>query len=513
MLLVTADQMREMDRRTIQDVGIPGIVLMERAALGAVEALVDHFDLDRRTRIGVLCGAGNNGGDGFAMARLLHELRHDVWVGALRDVDTYTGDAAQNLAVLEVLDIEVSDLSGLSPDELLGELEALEPCTIWVDALFGIGLDREVEGNYGAAIEFLKSQPRVFAVDIPSGVHADRGQVMGAAVRAAATATFGHAKLGMSLYPGRGLCGTIYPIDIGIPAAIVDTVGWTAEWLVEPPWLAPRPATMHKGDAGRVVVIGGEAGKTGAVLMSASAALCSGAGLVAVGTYDDGVPQVAVAVPEAMASSVLARTIEQKHVDELDDLIAWADVIAIGPGMGTHDGAFEVLDALLESGGKIVVDADGLNLLAEHRMQLQHVDVDTLVLTPHPGEAARLCGCSVADVLADPIGRALEIAQDWAAIVVLKGASTVVAQHDPPQIAVNSTGNPGMASAGMGDALTGMIAAQLCEPPPAFVNICTAVWTHGAAGDAAAERVGLRGLTVSTLLDALPGVWSALESD
>ena len=214
-----------------------------------------------------------------------------------------------------------------------------------------------------------------------------------------------------------------------------------------------------------------------------------------------------------MASAVLARTIEQRHVDELDDLLAWADVIVVGPGMGTHEGAFEVLEAALNSERPVIVDADGLNLLAEHRMRLQQVTVERLVLTPHPGEAARLCGCTTAEVVADPIGRALEISQDWNAVVVMKGAATVVAEHEPQQIAVNHSGNPGMATAGMGDALTGIIGAQVCEQSgPTFVAVCNAVWVHGAAGDAAAHNhTGQRGLTVSGLLDQLPGVWRALE--
>lgn len=513
MLLVTADQMREMDRRTIEDIGIAGAVLMERAALGAVQALLAHFELQPGTRIGLLCGGGNNAGDGFAMARMLHELRFGVFVAAMRDTATYSGDAAGNLGILEELGVWVEDLSNSGSDDVSGRLEEIEPCTVWVDALFGTGLDRDVEGPYGAAIEFLNSQPRVFAVDIPSGIHADTGQVLGVGVRAAATAAFGHLKLGQALYPGREHCGALYPVDIGIPAIISERVGWSAEFLVEDPWLPPRPPTTHKGEAGRVVIVGGEPGKTGSVLMSAKAALRSGAGLVAVGTYDASVAQVAPVVPEAMASAILARTIEQAHVDELDDLIAWASVIAIGPGLGTHDGAFEVLEAVLGSDQAVVVDADGLTLLAEHRMQLQHVEVSRLVLTPHPGEAARLCGCTTEEILEDPIARALEIAADWNAIVVLKGASTVVAQHEPRQIAVNSTGNAGMATAGMGDALTGMIAAQLCDRLPTFHAVCAAVWAHGAAGDLAADAVGQRGVTVSGLLDELGAVWKALEAE
>ncbi len=511
MLLVTAEQMREMDRRTMNTVGVPGIVLMERAGLGAVDALIRHFEIQGQTRIGLLCGGGNNGGDGFVMARLLQEQNHDVWVGTMRSTSSYTGDAAQNLAVLEQLGFWIHDLSGVNGDELHIHLEDVAPCTVWVDALFGTGLDRDVVGSYAAAIEFLNTQPRVFSVDIASGIDADTGLVLGSAVQASATATLGLTKLGQALYPGRQYGGALYPVDIGIPASVVDDVGWSAEWLVEPPWVASRAPTLHKGDAGRVIVVGGEPGKTGSVLMSASAALRSGAGLVAVGTYDDTVAQVAPAVPEAMGAGVLARTIEQRHADDLEDLIAWSHVIAVGPGMGTHAGAFEVLQGVLDSDRRVVVDADGLTLLAENRMQLQHVEVATLVLTPHPGEAARLCSCSVEEILEDPIGRAIEIAQDWAAIVVLKGAATVIVDHEPLRIAVNRTGNPGMATAGMGDALTGIIAAQLCEPLPPFDAVCTAVWVHGMAGDLAAEQCGHRGLTVSALLDALPQVWKSLE--
>jgi NAD(P)H-hydrate epimerase len=511
MLLVTADQMREMDRRTIEEVGIPGIVLMERAALGAVDALLAHFEPHISARIGILCGGGNNGGDGFAMARLLSELGFGVWVGAMRAPSQYSDDAAQNCEILDELGIHVLDLSDVGEDDLVDLLDTVPGCEIWVDALFGTGLDRDVEGAYASAIEFLRTRPRVFAVDIPSGIHADSGQVMGVAVRASATATFGHPKLGQALYPGREHCGELFPVDIGIPASVTRDVGWEAEYLVGDRWVPRRNATMHKGDAGRVLLIGGEVGKTGAILMATRAALCSGAGLAIVGTYDENVPLVAPAVQEAMASAVLATTMERSHADNLDDLLEWADVVALGPGMGTHDGAFEVLELALEEEKALVIDADGLTLLADHRMQLNDIESAPLVLTPHPGEAARLCGCSVADILEDPVGRAMEISDDWDAIVVLKGAGTVVAQHDPHRLAVNSSGNPGMATGGMGDALTGMVAAQLCERLPAFDAVCNAVWAHGEAADRKSRAVGHRGLTVSALLEELPTVWRDME--
>ena len=447
--------------RTIEDVGIPGIVLMERAALGAVDALLAHFQdhADMPARIGILCGAGNNGGDGFAMARLFHELGVATFVGTIVSPTSYRGDARANLDVLENLRIDVRDLSSFGTHDLGAALELVEPADVWVDALLGTGLDRDVEGLYRAAVEFLNTQPRVLAVDIPSGVHADTGQVMGVAVHASATASFGHVKIGQSIYPGREHCGALYPVDIGIPARVSRDVGWTAELLVDDRWVPPRAPTTHKGEAGRIACIGGAPQTLGAVLMTARGALHSGAGLITVGTYDACVGRVAPTTHELMARPVLARTLEQCHVDELDELLEWADIVAVGPGMGTHEGALEVLELVLESDCVVVADADALTLLADHHMQLQPLGLETVVLTPHPGEASRLCACSTAEVLADPVGRALEISAEWSdAIVVLKGASTVVARNEPRRIAINSTGNAGMATGGTGDLLTGMIA-------------------------------------------------------
>ena len=263
MQLVTAAQMRDMDCRTITDVGLSGAVLMERAAIGAVDALLDAFEVVNPTRIGLVCGGGNNGGDGFAMARLLADRGHDVCVVTLKSADAYQGDAETNLRILERLNLQVEDMSALSADDLLAALESISPCTIWVDAIFGTGLDRDVEGAAGAAIEFLNSHTRVFAVDIPSGISADTGRALGIAVRATATATFGAPKLGHALYPGRDHCGVVTCVDIGIPASVFADVGWQATWLVDPPWVQERATTTHKGQAGRVVILGGEGGEDG----------------------------------------------------------------------------------------------------------------------------------------------------------------------------------------------------------------------------------------------------------
>lgn len=509
-MLVTAAQMREIDRRTIADVGIPGIVLMERAALGAVEVLVELF-APSPTRIAVLCGGGNNGGDGFAMARMLAERGHEVWVGALRS--GYHGDAALNLAILEALDVEVAPLHDLTAGELFELLEDVPPCTVWVDALLGTGLDRDVDGNFAAAIDFLNTQPSVLSVDIPSGIDADSGAVRGAAVRANVTVSLGLPKLGHALCPGREFAGELFNVDIGLPAKVIDQVGWTAEWLTDAPRFGRRPATMHKGDAGRVAIVGGTPGMSGSVAMAANAAYRSGVGLVTVGTYDEVVEQVPTRCPEAMAAAVVARTNEQRHVDALDELLEWADVVVIGPGLGAHDGAFEALEAALASGQTVVADADALTMLAERRLTVAPPEV--LILTPHPGEAARLCGCAIADIVADPVRYAIELADEWDALVVLKGAATVVAYDG--RLAINATGNAGMATAGMGDALCGIIAAQLASrvdhEGDLFERVCLAVWAHGAAGDLARDAHGERGVTVTTLLEQLGEVWRGRDRE
>ncbi len=510
VLLVTREQIREMDRRTIEDVGIPGIVLMERAALGAVDALESEFSEGFSLRIGLLCGGGNNGGDGFAMARLLHERGHEVWVGSMVATDQLSGAPATNLAALEALDVHVAELDDLSEGELTEVLEALPPCDVWVDALFGTGLDREVEDRWAGAILFMNTQPRVLAVDIASGLHADTGQVLGVAVRATATATFGFPKLGQALHPAAELGGSLYAVDIGLPSKIVEEVGWEAELLVAGRWVPARHPTMHKGDAGRIACLGGAPGTSGAIVLTSRAALHSGAGLLRVGTFEESLSMIGAATPEVMTTAVLAKQLEQSHSDELDDLLEWADVVAIGPGLGTSDGAAEALERALDAEIPVVADADALNIMADRHRQLVDIEPETLVMTPHPGEAARLIGCETSELLTDPVAAARAIADEWGAIVVLKGASSIVAAPDG-RLAVNATGNPGMATGGMGDALTGIIAAHLMDLDDPFEAVCTAVWVHGAAGDLAAESCGHRALSASGLIEALGQVWHGLE--
>jgi ADP-dependent NAD(P)H-hydrate dehydratase / NAD(P)H-hydrate epimerase len=488
--VVSPAQMREMDRITIEEIGVPGVVLMERAALAAVE-VVSRLE---PARVGLLCGGGNNGGDGLAMARLLALAGVPVWVGLLVPGERLRGDAAINLKAARGCGVEVVEITDLAQLGLAGA------CDVWVDALLGTGLDREVTGLFAQAVGWLNAQrARVVSVDIASGVHGETGQVLGCAVQADVTVTFGAAKLGCVIQPGRALCGALEVVDIGLPPAVVARVGHAAAWLT-PQWAAGRlglrPRALHKGGAGRVVVVGGSHEMTGALLLAARGAMVGGAGLVTAVTRAEVVARVAVAVPEVMAVAGIG-----EEDGALERAVRGADVVVVGPGMG-QDGTAAALAAVLGGEAALVLDADALNLIASTltlRAQLAGRD-GVAVLTPHPGEMARLCGCSVAEVERAPVWRARGLAVELSAVVVLKLSTTIIAAPDG-RLAVSGVGNPGMASAGMGDALSGLMGARLAEEADPFEAACLAVYQHGRAGDLAAASGGERALVASALLD------------
>ncbi|MGM0558235.1 MAG: NAD(P)H-hydrate dehydratase [Myxococcota bacterium] len=519
MRLVTPEQMREMDRRTIEEVGIPGLVLMERAALGAVQALSDYLPEDRFGRIGILCGGGNNGGDGIAMGRMLASEGYEPMLVLLGSPDSLSPDAASQLEIARHIDLDIIDFSGVEADELDDHLEALPDALVWIDALLGTGLDRPVEGSYATAIDFLNRQPLIFAVDIPSGIHGDSGQVMGVAVHADVTSTFGAVKLGQTIDPGRKHCGDLRVVDIGIPRSVELEVGFEAE-LLDESWtflrMSPREEDTHKGDSGKLLLLAGSHEKTGAALLAARGALASGAGLLTVGTHERVVERIAPVVNEAMAAHMLADTRDEHALERLLEFLPGVDAVGAGPGMGTSDGARAALDALLSSSvPALVCDADSLTILSgfdDYNDLAAYCEDGTAVLTPHPGEMARLCDCTIKDVLAAPVDQTRTLARRTGAYVVLKTGTTIIAAPDG-RLAINSTGNPGMATGGMGDVLTGMITARLAErTEPPFEAVCLAVHAHGLAGDTAATTTGERGLSAGALVDELPTTWRDLES-
>lgn len=505
--LLTGAQMRELDRTAIEDYGLPGVVLMEHAGRATAEQAVEMLS-GGPARILVLCGKGNNGGDGFVAARWLARWGADVTVFLLGAVDDVAGDARVNLDLCLKLDLEVVCLT---------EVDALRPAVsaseLVVDALLGTGLGGAPRGLVAEVIEVVNLADRpVLSVDLPSGINADTGEAYRPHVKADRTVTFGHWKRGLAVTPGRTAAGEVVLADIGLPElTMVDpnALAWLLERSDVADLLPPRRAEAHKGEAGRVLVIGGSPGFGGAAVLAARAAARGGAGLVT------------LAVPETLAGLVEQATLETMSVglpaDEsgfsksafaaLEPRLAAADAVAFGPGIGTSSGAARLLrDVLQASRAPVVLDADGLNLLAAEPASAKA----PLILTPHPGEMARLLGREVAAVQADRLAAAQEAAKRYGAVVVLKGSGTVIAEPSG-RLTVNPTGTPAMASGGMGDALTGLLAALLGQGLKPGAAALAGAWLHGRAGELAAGRADA-GVLASEVIDHLPAARAELRA-
>ena len=513
MILVTASEMQKMDRRTIEVFGIPGRVLMENAGRGATRFFLDTFsDLTAKT-VAVMAGRGNNGGDGFVMARYLAQKGVRVVVYLLARSSQVRGDAAANLALLAPLKIPVVEVP--DPEDFARHRTAMAHAHLWVDAMLGTGLNTDVRGYYKTVIDFLNDTHRpVFAVDIPSGLHADTGKPCGTAVRAVATATFAFAKVGHLLLPGATHTGQLKVIDIGIPPHIAaavtpahalitrDRVGNT---------LRPRPQEAHKGTTGHVLVVAGAPGKTGAAAMTAMAALRAGTGLVTLGIPASLEPILETRVLEAMTEALPEEDgrLTEASTHRVLALLAAKQCLALGPGIGTGAATKTMVKRLVSACSvPLVIDADGLNCLAGQTEALKTAPAP-VVLTPHPGEMARLVGKSTDEVQNDRIGCARAFALAHGVCLVLKGARTVVA-HPDGSVRINPTGNAGMATGGMGDVLTGLIAGLIAQGLTPAEAADTGVFLHGAAADTLARVAGPRGYLASEVMDGIPGEIAAL---
>jgi ADP-dependent NAD(P)H-hydrate dehydratase / NAD(P)H-hydrate epimerase len=507
MFIVTAAQMQEMDRRTIQEFGIPGRVLMECAGRGATRVFLDRLYRQGPGRVGILAGRGNNGGDGFVIARYLAQRDIAVKVFLLADAAAVQGDAAANLQLLAASGTPVIQI----PDEqaFAAHLRDLRHQHYWIDALLGTGLKAEVRGFYRRAIEFINaSHQPVLAVDIPSGLNADTGQPCGTCIRAAATATFGFAKIGHVVYPGAEYCGPVDVIDIGIPPTMAQPAGVRQQLILGTSIqtiLGHRAADTHKGGTGHVLVIAGSKGKTGAAGISATSALRAGAGLVTLG-----VPESLSPILESLFVETMTVPLPDQGtgllLEEAFDAIVQAAVakqsLALGPGLGTASHTRNLTARIIrEIDLPMVIDADGLNNLAGHMGGLK-ARKSTTVLTPHPGEMARLTGLSTFEIQKDRLAAARRLAEETRTHVVLKGARTVVADPEG-RIWINPTGNPGMAAGGMGDVLTGIIAGLLAQGCPASEACRAGVYLHGMAADILAQRTP-RGFLATEVMDTVP---------
>jgi len=508
MYLVTAEEMQRMDRATIESFGIPGRVLMENAGRGATAFFLEAIYRDHPGAVGIVAGRGNNGGDGFVMARYLHQKGIRATVFLLSQKDRIKGDAAANLKLLDTMGVPVVELADAAAFESRKLL--MRHQHTWIDAILGTGLSSDVREYFRATIDFINRQDRpVLAVDIASGLDSDTGRICGACIRAAATATFGCAKVGHLCYPGRAFTGRLKIIDIGIPLPIAATVG-CRQHLITPGALKNeiprRSAAAHKGHTGHLLVLAGSPGKTGAAALTATAAMRTGVGLVTLG-----VPQSLNPVLETMVTETMTVGLPETADGALDEtahksvisLMAGKRCLAMGPGLGTHKSTGRLVRRLIEESPiPLVVDADGLNLIAPEPSVLSR-QRSPIVLTPHPGEMARLSGHSTADIQDDRVGHARAFAERHQVHLVLKGAATVVARPDGT-VYVNATGNPGMAAGGMGDVLTGLIAGLVTQGMEAGAAAQTGVYLHGAAADRMAAKRAPVGYLATDVLDTLP---------
>ena len=508
MILVTADEMREMDRRTIEEIGIPGRVLMEAAGRGATGFLCRKFPDIERMNVGIAAGRGNNGGDGSVMARHLASSGVAVTVYLLADRSQVTGDAAVNLDLLGPLGVPVIEIQD---EQSFAELRAaMRSKDLWIDALLGTGLHSDVRGIHRRVIDFINSLHKpVFAVDVPSGLDSDSGQPCGTCIHADATATFGFAKTGHYLYPGAALTGDLEVVDIGIPSLVVEDVRPRQHLLTRrhlQHCLPLRSPDAHKGQTGHLLVVAGSPGKTGAAALTATSALRAGAGLVTLAIAQSLNPIAETLLLEAMTAPLTEvgnGTLGDSCLDQITQLLANMRCLAIGPGLGQRAETGNLVRQLVaRCGVPMVIDADGLNHLAGSTDVLRQATAP-VVLTPHPGEMARLTETSSSAVQRDRIGTARQFAEHFRVHVVLKGARTVAA-HPDGSVFINPTGNAGMATGGMGDVLTGLIAGFLAQGLSAEAAAHTAVYLHGAAADTLAESVGPIGYLASEVMDAIP---------
>ncbi len=517
MRVVTSQEMRAIDRAAIEGLGIPGLVLMENAGRDVFIHLTDFTDGVEGLRALVVCGKGNNGGDGFVVARHLANHGADVRIILLGRMSEVQGDAQVNMAIAKGMGLPIVEI--LDEEGLALLTDTLLEADVVVDAIFGTGFSGKAEGLYASVIDRMNScDSPLIAIDCPSGLNVDTGRPEGACVEADLTVTMALLKRGHLLYPGADLCGEVAVVDIGIPPSLVEQQKIRLATLEEDEarlLIPQRPRDAHKGDCGTVYLLAGSVGFTGAGAMAGLSALRAGAGLV---TW--GLPQSLNDAMEAKLTEVMtkplpetsARSLALKALAESEAFLKKATVLALGPGISTHPETAELVhQAVSTLTLPMIIDADGLNCLALKKGWKKNSRSE-LVLTPHPGEMARLLNIATEDVQKDRIGITERAAQEFEATVVLKGAPTIIAQPNQ-DTCINTTGNPGMATAGSGDVLTGLIAGFMAQGLSGYSAAKLGVYVHGLAGDLAAEEKTELGMIAGDILDKVPEALKSLLTE
>jgi NAD(P)H-hydrate epimerase len=513
MKVLTAEQMQALDRLTIQDVGIPGIVLMENAGRSVASTIVERFGQNYKRAV-VLAGKGNNGGDGYVVARLLADEGWDVEVFVFSKKSEIVGDALTNLNVLDRYGYKISFIS--EPGKCSNLLEVRSEEAILIDALFGTGLKKPVLRLYAKVIEWLNSQASpVVSVDIPSGIDASSGKVLGAAVKADLTVTFAMPKVGLVTYPGAAYVGELVTSPIGIPQRVLSQAKADYFWMdfrSAQEMLPRRQKDGHKGTFGHLLVIAGSLGKSGAAVMTSESGLRGGAGLVTLACPKVIQPIVASQLKEVMTLPISDLNGESNllALEDVQRAITDKQALAIGPGLGSGREVFGLVRRLVQDTNlPMVIDADGLNALCGHTKILQRKTDQAIIITPHPGEMSRLLEVTPEKVQSDRIAVAKTFASKFNVVVVLKGARTLIASPDG-QTFINSTGHAGMASGGMGDVLTGLIGSLLAQGFSAKEAATLGAYLHGLAADRLFGKFGDAGLIATDLMAEIPAARKAL---
>ncbi|MCP4580429.1 MAG: NAD(P)H-hydrate dehydratase [candidate division Zixibacteria bacterium] len=503
--------MREIDRKAIDGLGIPGLELMENAGRLTYEMILDYYGPAENNRVPVVAGKGNNGGDGYVIARYLKQDGAHVEIFLLGQKDQLKGDAEVNLKKAEEMGIPIHEITDAE------NFHVPDDSWLVVDAIFGTGFTSLLRAPYDAIINKINySGVPVVAVDAPSGLNCETGQVTDPCVNADLTVTFGLPKIGQVLYPGKSCCGFLEVVDIGFPAGLDDDIHTYLVTDDEAAKLLPvRKPDAHKGDYGKLFALAGSTGLTGAAAMTSLAALRCGTGLVVLGC-----PASLNPIFETKLTEVMTRPLPDvakkgclalRGMGEIRQQIDWADAVAMGPGIGTHHETAELIQRLAKQVEKpMVIDADGLNCLSKDTACLKE-HKRPLVISPHPGEFARLSGLSIEEVNEKRIELASQHARECSVTIILKGAPSIIACRSG-NIYINYSGNEGMATAGSGDVLTGLIGGFLAQGLSARDSAVLATYLHGSAGDIAAEAQGTRSLIAGDILQFVPEAFMELES-
>ncbi len=517
MKILTSWEMKEIDRTTIEDIGIPGPVLMENAGLKITGALLERFPDPQKEKIVIIAGKGNNGGDGFVVARHLFNQGAVPEVLLLASKKDVKGDAAINLHIALKMGLPVTEIR--KPEDWRRARRRISDATILIDAIFGTGLLKPLDGLFAQVVQDInKSKAFVVAVDIPSGLSSDTFELIGPCVSADLTVTLAAPKIAHVFSPADEHVGELVIADISVPSFLFDDPALKLETVADEtvkPFFEKRKKDAHKGTYGHLLVVSGSLGKTGAAALAGIGALKMGAGLVTVATAESALPAIARSRMELMTEPLPEtpqKTIAREAVPLILARLDGKDALLIGPGISLHPSTADFVRRLLPKVKvPVVIDADGLNNIASDPEILSRLS-GPIILTPHPGEFARLVDRSNSDVLKQRLDLAPAFAEKYGVYVVLKGYRTIIAAPDGRTL-VNLTGNPGMASGGTGDVLSGMIASQIVQEPKDILGaVLSAVYIHGLSGDFAAGKLGEKAMTAGDIIRYLPKAMEAVES-